>query len=371
MTTPDEEFDRFKQFDEFDEIDEIDQIDQNEEFNEIDEQDAPRGEHGENDETGEDEEKKDFGHVPVLLEEVIQFLAIHRNGIYVDATQGLAGHSLEIAKRLGPDGHLIGFDKDPLAQEQAKRRLQAAEVKGDWPRITQHHASFAEIAERCESGSLDGIIADLGVSSLQLDDAARGFSFQVEGPLDMRMNPHSELTAEQVVNRLDEESLADVIYEFGEERRSRRIARAIVRARPIRSTKQLAEIVSAELRSMNSQGKPPRIHPATLTFQGIRIYVNRELEDLKTLIEAATKVLKPGGRLVVISFHSLEDRQVKEAMREGAKQGVYKLLTKKPMIAQIEEIRRNRRARSAKLRAAEKIEVQAVVPGGKPWRQQR
>ena len=314
-----------------------------------DELEAPQG-----DEHGEVEAKNEFSHVPVLLHEVLDFLAIHRGGTYADATLGFAGHSVEIAKRLGSTGHLIGFDKDPAAMEQARQRLQAAaEHEAEWPQVTMHHGSFAEIAERCEPGSLDGIVADLGVSSLQLDDAARGFSFQADGPLDMRMNPQSELTAEQVVNRLDEVTLADVIYEFGEERRSRRIARAIVRARPLRSTRQLAEIVSAELRAVNS-GKA-KIHPATLTFQGIRIYVNRELEDLKTLIEAAPKVLKPGGRLVVISFHSLEDRQVKEAMREGAKQGLYQLLTKKPVVAQYEEVRRNRRSRSAKLRAAEKI----------------
>lgn len=300
----------------------------------------------------EPDAEKGFDHVPVLLEEVLEFLAIHRGGRYVDATQGFAGHSVEIARRLGSSGHLTGFDKDPAAMEIARKRLAtAAAGQAEWPQLTQIHGSFAEIAGKVEPGSLDGILADLGVSSLQLDDPSRGFSFQAEGPLDMRMNPHQAPTAEQVVNRLDERSLADVIYEFGEERRSRRIARAIVRARPVRSTSHLAEIVATELRAM----KHSRIHPATLTFQGIRIYVNRELEDLKTLIEAAPKVLKPGGRLVVISFHSLEDRIVKEAMREGAKQGVYRLLTKKPVIAGLEEVTRNRRSRSAKLRAAERI----------------
>ena len=187
---------------------------------------------------------------------------------------------------------------------------------------------------------------------MQLSDAARGFSFQAEGPLDMRMDPRSERTADQVVNRIDERTLADVIYEFGEERRSRRIARAIVRARPIRSTAHLAQVVAAALPAMKHQ----RIHPATTTFQAIRIFVNRELEDLKELLEAAPQVLLPSvGRLVVISFHSLEDRRVKEAMREGAKNGIYRLLTKKPVTASEEEVDRNPRARSAKLRAAEKI----------------
>ena len=204
---------------------------------------------------------------------------------------------------------------------------------------------------------VDGLLADLGVSSLQLDDAARGFSFQAEGPLDMRMDPHSERTAEQVVNHLDERELADVIYEFGEERRSRRIARAIVRSRPVRTTAQLAEIVAAAARPMKlGQNKYDRIHPATRTFQALRIFVNRELDDLRALLDAAPRILKPGGRVVIISFHSLEDRIVKDAFREGSiKDKYYRLLTKKPMTASEEESERNPRARSAKLRAAERV----------------
>ncbi len=293
------------------------------------------------------------GHVPVLLKEAIDFLAVKRGGTYLDATVGLGGHSLEIARRLGAPGHLIGFDKDPAALEVALARLQAAERTGEGARrsITLIHGSFAEVGERIAPASLDGLLADLGVSSLQLSDAARGFSFQAEGPLDMRMNPMSGETAEQVVNHIDERELADVIYEFGEERRSRRIARAIVRSRPIRTTKQLVEVVSAAARSM----KHERIHPATRTFQALRIFVNRELDDLKALLEAAPGVLKPGGRLVVISFHSLEDRIVKDALRDGAKQGWYRLLTKKPVTASEEEIDRNPRSRSAKMRAAEKV----------------
>ena len=186
---------------------------------------------------------------------------------------------------------------------------------------------------------------------MQLSDAARGFSFQAEGPLDMRMDPRSERTAEQVVNHLDERQLADVIYEFGEERRSRRIARAIVRSRPIRSTAHLAEVISAAARPM----KPERIHPATRTFQALRIFVNRELDDLKALLEAAPRILKPGGRVVVISFHSLEDRMVKDAFRDLARDMHFRLLTKKPVTATDEESERNPRARSAKLRAAERV----------------
>jgi len=307
------------------------------------------------------------GHVPVLLKEAIDFLAVKRGGTYLDATVGLGGHSYEIARRLGAPGHLIGFDKDPKALEVAAKKLAVrsssfavregmskpatSDQPTDWPVVTLVHGSFADLANGEQRTAYDGILADLGVSSLQLGDPARGFSFQAEGPLDMRMDPMSGETAEQVVNHIGERELADVIYEFGEERRSRRIARAIVRSRPIHTTKQLVAVVSAAARSM----KHERIHPATRTFQALRIFVNRELDDLKALLEAAPQVLKPGGRLVVISFHSLEDRIVKDALREGAKQGWYRLLTKKPLTASEEEIDRNPRSRSAKMRAAEKV----------------
>jgi 16S rRNA (cytosine1402-N4)-methyltransferase len=311
------------------------------------------------------------GHVPVLLKEAIDFLNIRRGGTYVDATVGLGGHSYEIAKRLGAQGRLIGVDKDVSALERARIALshQSSVVseyddqahateneRADWPRIELVHGSFADLANDqrpTTNDGFDGILADLGVSSLQLDDPARGFSFQAEGPLDMRMNTQSGETAEQVVNRVDEVTLANLIYEFGEERRSRRIARAIVRSRPIRSTAQLAAVVSAAARPMNQAER--RIHPATRTFQALRIFVNRELDDLRELLKTAPQLLKPGGRLVVISFHSLEDRIVKDAMRDGAKQGQYQLLTKKPVTASQEEIDRNPRARSAKLRAAERL----------------
>ena len=285
---------------------------------------------------------------------------MRRGGTYIDATVGLGGHSYEIAKRLGAPGHLIGLDKDPAALEIAGEKLVAGRsslVAGeppDWPTVTLLHRSFADVAEGQRPGTIDGILADIGVSSLQLDDATRGFSFQADGPLDMRMNPQSERTAEQVVNHLDERELADVIYEFGEERRSRRIARAICRSRPIQSTAQLADLVSAAARPMNQAER--RIHPATRTFQALRIFVNRELDDLKALLEAAPQILKSGGRVVVISFHSLEDRIVKDAFREGEKKYKYfRVLTKKPVTASEEESDRNPRARSAKLRAAEKV----------------
>jgi 16S rRNA (cytosine1402-N4)-methyltransferase len=292
-----------------------------------------------------------FSHVPVLLQPAIEFLAVRRGGTYIDATLGLAGHSLAIAGQLGREGRLIAFDKDPAALERARERLSP--TMSDWPQIELLHASFADVAQHMAAASVDGLLADLGVSSMQLEDAARGFSFQAEGPLDMRMNSLSGLTAEQVVNRFDERELADAIYEFGEERRSRRIARAIVRARPIHTTAQLAEVISAAARPMNQAER--RIHPATRTFQAIRILVNRELDDLRQLLNSAPQVLKPGGRLLVISFHSLEDRIVKDAMRDGARDGLYRVLTKKPVTADDEEIERNPRSRSAKLRAAEKV----------------
>jgi len=291
----------------------------------------------------------EVGHVPVLLKEAIDFLAVRRGGTYIDATVGLGGHSLEIARRLGAPGHLIGFDKDPAALEIARERLTGE----DWPTVELLHGSFAELVKNQEPRATNGILADLGVSSLQISDAARGFSFQADGPLDMRMNPQSEPTAEQVVNQFDERELADLIYEFGEERRSRRIARAIVRSRPILTTAQLAAVISTAARPMNQAER--RIHPATRTFQSLRIFVNRELDDLRKLLDVAPQLLKPGGRLVVISFHSLEDRMVKDAMREGAKLGQYRLLTKKPVTASEAEIDRNPRARSAKMRAAERI----------------
>jgi len=317
--------------------------------------------------------KEEFGHVPVLLKEAIDFLAVRRGGTYIDATVGLGGHSLEIAKRLGAPGRLIGFDKDPAALQIARERLDVAweelgagrtsyvASKSDWPKIELIHGSFGDLAHDARRGThdvaahdgIDGILADLGVSSLQFSDPTRGFSFQAEGPLDMRMNPMSEPTAEQVVNQFDERELANLIYEFGEERRSRRIARAIVRSRPIRTTAQLAAVVSAAARPMNQAER--KIHPATRTFQALRIFVNRELDDLRKLLEAAPQLLKPGGRLVVISFHSLEDRILKDAMREGARQGLYRLLTKKPVTPSQAEINRNPRARSAKLRAAERV----------------
>jgi 16S rRNA (cytosine1402-N4)-methyltransferase len=295
-------------------------------------------------------------HVPVLLKEVTEFLNVRPGGIYIDATLGFAGHSSEIVRRLGPQGRLIAFDRDPEAMERATARLeQVRQELGDAsPQIELHSTEFSSANELIAAGSIDGVLADFGVSSMQLDEAHRGFSFQADGPLDMRMNPRIGVTAEQVVNQTGEKELADLIYEFGEERRSRRIARAIVRARPITTTAQLAKVVSAAAPAMKEKGRHS-LHPATRTFQALRIRVNRELEEIQALLESAPKLLKPGGRLVAISFHSLEDRLVKDAMRDGAKQGIWSVLTKKPVTADEEEQRRNPRSRSAKLRAAERL----------------
>jgi 16S rRNA (cytosine1402-N4)-methyltransferase len=291
-------------------------------------------------------------HVPVLLEEVLQYLNVRSGGVIVDATVGLGGHSAEIAKRLGGAGRLICFDRDPEAMELAKARMEAirAEIGDAMPQVVFEPRAFSELASVIEPGSLDGLLADFGVSSLQLDEAQRGFSFRLDGPLDMRMDTRRGETAEQVVNQEDENELADLIYEFGEERRSRRIARAIVRARPIGTTAELAEIISAAAPSM----KADKIHPATRTFQALRIRVNDELGEIGSLLQCAPSLLKPGGRLVSISFHSLEDRLVKDSFREAGQKKILQVLTKKPVVAEEQEQMRNPRSRSAKLRAAEK-----------------
>ena len=292
-------------------------------------------------------------HVPVLLEETLEYLNVRPGGVVVDATLGLGGHSAAIARKLGGTGKLICFDRDPEAMAKAQARLNALaeELDSEMPEVRYVPRAFSEIAEEIEPGTLDGLLADFGVSSLQLDEAHRGFSFRTDGPLDMRMDPRSELTAQQVVNQADEEDLANLIYEFGEERRSRRIARAIVRARPITTTAELARIVSAEAPPIKGE----KIHPATRTFQALRIRVNDELGEIQSLLKSAGSLLKPGGRLVLISFHSLEDRLVKDAFKDAARAGVLEVLTKKPAVAKEQESLRNPRSRSAKLRAAEKI----------------
>src|SRR5215469_8467797 len=287
--------------------------------------------------------KQSERHVPVLLQDAIELLNVRAGSVIADCTIGLAGHAAEIVRRLGPKGKLIGFDRDPEALELAKARLDqvAAELGSQAPQIELIGEAFSSIREHVEVNSLDGILADFGVSSLQLDEARRGFSFMADGPLDMRQDTRSGMTAEQVVNEASERELADLIYEYGDERRSRRIARAIVRGRPVTTTGQLARIVAEAAPAMKSD----RIHAATRTFQALRIHVNRELDEIKALLVAAPTLLKPSGRLVVIDFHSLEDRIAKDILREYAHKRIFEVITKKPVTASEEEVDRNPRSR--------------------------
>ncbi len=304
-------------------------------------------------------------HVPVLLNEVLDGLNLKPDGVYVDGTLGLGGHSAQILSHSGPQSRLIGFDRDPNAIEYAKQALASF---GD--RATLVHASYIEMAEhlaRLEIEQVDGILLDLGLSSLQMDTPERGFTFREAGPLDMRFDPTAMVTAADLVNTWDETELANVIYLYGEERASRRIAKAIVQNRPIKTTKALADIVAAAIPPASR--RKMKIHPATRTFQALRIAVNSELNAVEMIIPQAIDLLAPGGRLAIISFHSLEDRLVKHAFREAEKDCIcppqqlscvcgntakLKRITRKPITASEEEIAQNPRSRSAKLRVAEK-----------------
>lgn len=293
-----------------------------------------------------------FPHRPVLLEEVLHFLLWRSGGTYIDATVGAGGHAEAILRR-DPTARLLGFDLDAAAVEISSRRLQAF---GD--RFHAFHLDFTAMGSALKDHDVewvDGILADLGVSSMHVDRAERGFSFLQDGPLDMRMNPRQSLTAAAVVNELPEQELAGLIYRYGEERLSRRIARAIVSRRPLATTQQLAEVVWR----CYPRSRSRRIHPATRTFQALRIYVNDEMNKLPQFLNAIPSCLAPGGRAVVISFHSLEDRLVKQAFREWQRLALARILTPHVVIAGEEERQKNPRSRSAKLRALEKLPVQA------------
>jgi 16S rRNA (cytosine1402-N4)-methyltransferase len=281
-----------------------------------------------------------FLHIPVLPQAVIEGLAIRAGGQYLDATVGGGGHSRLILQS-APEIQLTALDQDEMALAAARANL--AEF-GD--RAQFYHTNFSRFQPAV---LFDGVIADLGVSSAQLDIAERGFSFRQEAPLDMRMNQQQDLTAEAVINHWDEVALADIFYHYGEERLSRKIARRICDRRPFQTTTELADTI---FHSVPRSYRYGRIHPATRVFQALRIAVNCELEVLDTLLREAPNWLKPGGRLAIISFHSLEDRRVKNAFRESE---LLKIVTKKPIIATEEEIRENGRSRSAKLRVAERI----------------
>lgn len=282
-----------------------------------------------------------FVHVPVLAAEIVEGLGIQDGGCYLDATLGGGGHS-SLILAAAPQVTVLGIDQDPQALAAAQQKL--AEF-GDRVQVWQGNFSDYDPGER----RFDGIIADLGVSSAQFDIPERGFSFRLTAPLDMRMNPHQDMTAADVVNTWDEQELANAIYHYGEERLSRKIARRIVERRPFETTTELAETIFYSVPKSYRYG---RIHPATRTFQALRIVVNRELEVLEQFLERAPEWLKPGGRLGIISFHSLEDRIVKHALREHP---LLHVLTKKPILPSPEEIEQNGRSRSAKLRWAERI----------------
>jgi 16S rRNA (cytosine1402-N4)-methyltransferase len=288
-------------------------------------------------------------HKPVLVAETLELLAVRGRGLYVDGTLGTGGHAAAILQRSAPDGRLLGLDRDVEALEHAKQALAPFGTRAEL-----RHADYRRLPELLAGRRPDGILLDLGVSSLQLDVPERGFSFRADGPLDMRMDRTQGETAEDVVNRLPEHALADLIYRFGEERASRRIARAIVaarRRRRLRTTGELAELV----RRAAGRGRPG-LDQATRTFQALRIHVNRELEGLGQALGAAAQALAPGGRLAVIAFHSLEDREVKQAFRTLAGRG-FRVLTRKPVRPGAEELRENPRARSARLRGLERDAV--------------
>jgi 16S rRNA (cytosine1402-N4)-methyltransferase len=292
-------------------------------------------------------------HIPVLADVLVEQIKLPQDAVVVDTTIGQGGHSLLFGKRLGPKGAIIGLDVDINAIRRAQSALEGLQC-----RVILINSNFSEIADVVRGQGIekvDFILADLGVCSAQLEDDRMGLSFQRNMPLDMRLDKRLKTTAADIINRADEKTLADLIYRFGEERASRRIARFIVERRhrePITTTGQLAVIVSSAL---GKGGQWSRIHPATRTFQALRIAVNNELENLETLLGSVPALLGQNGYIAVISFHSLEDRIVKTDFKSNESNGIYKVITKKPISPQREEISKNHRARSAKLRIAQKV----------------
>ena len=300
-------------------------------------------------------------HVPVMVQEVMEFLNVQSDGYYIDATLGQGGHAARVLERLAT-GKLLGIDCDPEAIRVAQERLKPSDdrllcLEGNFEDIDDLHT-------RAGFPPVQGVLADLGLSSLQLEDAQRGFSFSLPGPLDMRMNPAQPRTAADYVNRSSERDLANLFFQLGEERHSRRIARAVMKARPFRTTTELAQVVTRTVPSRagllqfsrdHSSRRSRRRHPATCVFQALRIAVNRELESLATFLKRVPEVLGAGGRFVVISFHSLEDRLVKQAFQAWNREGSFRLLTRKVVRPGAEEVQSNPRSRSARLRAAEKV----------------
>ena len=293
-------------------------------------------------------------HTPVLTETLAEQIKLPSDGIMVDVTIGHGGHSLLLGKTLGPEAVIVGFDVDKNAVRRAQVNLKELACK-----VILLHSNFARISEQLRSQGIkkvDLILADLGVSSSQLSDPGFGLSFRTNMPLDMRIDKRLKRTAADIINKSDEKSLADLIYRFGQDRASRRIARFIVRQReiePIKTTGQLAGIICKAFGKIQ-RGRRSRIHPATRTFQALRIEVNDELGNLKKLLASAPDLLNKNGYIAVISFHSLEDRLVKSDFRQNGMSDIYRIVTKKPIVPTREEIKENRRARSAKLRIAQK-----------------
>jgi len=287
-------------------------------------------------------------HTPVMLSECLEYLALKPDGVYLDATAGLGGHTGAIARKLaelGGSGFVLACDRDAESLEMAK-----ANTLDVSPRIRFHQSLFSQLGKRLTAetvSQLDGLLADLGVSRYQLTDGGRGFSLMADGPLDMRMGRDTPGTAADIVNFESEKELADLIFTLGEERRSRRIARALVRARPIQTTGQLAKLIEEVV------PRTEKIHPATRTFMALRLAVNRELEELDALLESIPRLVKPGGRAVIVTFMSLEDRKVKQSFQALAKAGRAQILTRHVVRPAEEEIRNNPPSRSAKLRALE------------------
>jgi len=294
-------------------------------------------------------------HIPVLEETLAERIKLPHDAVMVDATIGHGGHSFLFGRHFGPQGVLIGMDVDKGSLERARERLNDLAC-----RVVLFESNFSRIREVVREAGVSGadfILADLGICSAQIADVEKGLSFQQESPLDMRLDKSLRLTAADIVNCYDEKEIADIIFNYGEDRASRRIARFIVHERKnkrIETTTELAWIVCRAL-GQSGKSRKSKIHPATRTFQALRIAVNDELENLKKLLDGAAEVLRPHGKIAVISFHSLEDRVVKWDMKELAQKGVYNILTKKPLIAGEQERRINPRSRSAKLRIAEKI----------------
>lgn len=299
------------------------------------------------------EEKQMSQHVPVMLNEVLSYLKLSPGKVIVDCTLGEAGHSEGILRKITPGGQLIGIDQDDDALSLSRRRLSCFD--GSFTLLNKNFQGIKDVIQNLGLNAMDGVLFDLGVSNLQFTDPERGFSFQFDGPLNMRMDKKAQITAFDLINNLSEEELANLIFKFGEERLSRRIAHRIISHRNkkvINTTQELAEIV---VEAFPIKQRYKKIHPATRTFMALRIAVNRELEVLQSALTDAIDLLSPGGRICVISFHSLEDRIVKHEFRSQAKNGVLKIITKRPLVASEQELAENRKSRSAKLRVAEKI----------------